>query len=127
VRPWLKEAAWKAGVPLAACALLAATWGRQPGWFLASIIALALVAVVIVAVHHAEVVALRVGEPFGTLVLALAVTVRASCALWRSIVWRIVSCAGSLAGALIMICTAVRIGASGLRSSCASVAISSAA
>src|SRR5262245_57050071 len=32
-------------------------------------------AVVIAAVHHAEVVAHRVGEPFGTLVLALAITV----------------------------------------------------
>jgi Ca2+:H+ antiporter len=30
---------------------------------------------VIAAVHHAEVIAIRVGEPFGTLVLALAVTV----------------------------------------------------
>jgi len=30
---------------------------------------------VIAAVHHAEIVALRVGEPYGTLVLALAVTV----------------------------------------------------
>jgi Ca2+:H+ antiporter len=68
-------AAWEAGVPLAACALLAAAWARPPGPLLASLVALALVAVVIVAVHHAEVVALRVGEPFGTLVLALAVTV----------------------------------------------------
>ncbi len=32
-------------------------------------------AVVVAAVHHAEVVAHRVGEPFGTLVLALAITV----------------------------------------------------
>ena len=32
-------------------------------------------AAVLVAVHHAEVIALRVGEPFGTLVLALAVTI----------------------------------------------------
>lgn len=31
--------------------------------------------VVLAAVHHAEVIALRVGEPFGTLVLALSVTV----------------------------------------------------
>ena len=31
-------------------------------------------ATVIVAVHHAEVVAHRVGEPLGTLILALAVT-----------------------------------------------------
>ena len=36
--------------------------------------AFALIATVFAAVYHAEVVALRVGEPFGTLVLALAVT-----------------------------------------------------
>jgi Ca2+:H+ antiporter len=34
-----------------------------------------LIAAVIAAVHHAEVVAHRVGEPFGTLILAIAVTV----------------------------------------------------
>ena len=34
-----------------------------------------LIATVFAAVYHAEVVAHRVGEPFGTLVLALAVTV----------------------------------------------------
>ena len=33
-----------------------------------------LLACVIAAVHHAEVIALKVGEPFGTLVLALSVT-----------------------------------------------------
>src|SRR5215831_19615271 len=37
--------------------------------------ALALVATVFAAVYHAEVVAHRTGEPFGTLVLALAVTI----------------------------------------------------
>jgi len=36
---------------------------------------IALVAAVLASVHHAEVVAHRVGEPLGTLVLALAVTV----------------------------------------------------
>ncbi|PQM28515.1 ionic transporter y4hA [Sphingopyxis lindanitolerans] len=36
---------------------------------------LVLAASVVTAVHHAEVVAHRVGEPFGTLILALAVTV----------------------------------------------------
>jgi Ca2+:H+ antiporter len=36
--------------------------------------AFALIATVFSAVYHAEVVAVRVGEPFGTLVLALAVT-----------------------------------------------------
>lgn len=40
-----------------------------------SALAVALVACVLAAVHHAEVVAHRVGEPFGTLLLALAVTV----------------------------------------------------
>ena len=36
---------------------------------------LVLIGVVIAAVHHAETVAHRVGEPFGTLILAVAVTV----------------------------------------------------
>jgi Ca2+:H+ antiporter len=43
-------------------------------WTLA-VAAVGLIAAVMAAVHHAEVVAHRVGEPFGTLVLALAVTV----------------------------------------------------
>ncbi len=42
------------------------------GTVIASVI---LIACVLAAVHHAEVVAHRVGEPFGTLVLAIAVTV----------------------------------------------------
>jgi Ca2+:H+ antiporter len=39
------------------------------------IVAAALIGAVLAAVHHAEVVAHKVGEPFGTLVLAVAVTV----------------------------------------------------
>jgi Ca2+:H+ antiporter len=39
------------------------------------IVAAALVGAVLAAVHHAEVVAHKVGEPYGTLVLAVAVTV----------------------------------------------------
>lgn len=62
-------------MPLAACLVLAAVWGRPLGWELLLLVAVALMAAVLVAVHHAEVIALRVGEPFGTLVLALAVTV----------------------------------------------------
>ena len=42
---------------------------------LALVLAAVLLGNVIAAVHHAEIVALRVGEPYGTLVLALAVTV----------------------------------------------------
>jgi Ca2+:H+ antiporter len=40
-----------------------------------AIVALALAGAVFAAVHHAEVVAHRIGEPFGTLVLAIAVTI----------------------------------------------------
>lgn len=68
--PW-----WTWAVPLAATVALAAAWGKAPaGWWVAGI-GVALVGAVFAAVHHAEIVALRVGEPFGTLVLALAVTV----------------------------------------------------
>ena len=48
--------------------------GPGPAWALAGIGA-CLAASVLAAVHHAEVVAHRVGEPYGTLVLAAAVTV----------------------------------------------------
>ncbi|MGH7427896.1 MAG: calcium:proton antiporter [Candidatus Methylomirabilaceae bacterium] len=67
--------AWNLAVPVAACIMLTAVWGRPPSWSLLPFVATALIASVVVAVHHAEVVALRVGEPFGTLILALAVTV----------------------------------------------------
>ena len=66
---------WTVAVPLAAIALLAAVWGRAVDFVLLPVIVAALGGAVLVAVHHAEVIALRVGEPFGTLVLALAVTV----------------------------------------------------
>ncbi len=39
------------------------------------LVGLVLAGAVVAAVHHAEVIAHRVGEPFGTLILALAVTV----------------------------------------------------
>jgi len=39
------------------------------------LVGIVLIGVVIAAVHHAETVAHRVGEPFGTLILAVAVTV----------------------------------------------------
>src|SRR3954471_2598565 len=42
---------------------------------LPAVAAVVLVATVFSAVYHAEVVAHRVGEPFGTLILAVAVTV----------------------------------------------------
>lgn len=66
---------WSFAVPLAACSTLAAVWERPLDWQFLLLVATALIAAVLVAVHHAEVIAHRVGEPFGTLVLALAVTV----------------------------------------------------
>jgi len=67
--------AWTLVIPVVACIMLAAVWGRPLGWILISLIVAVLMGAVLTAVHHAEVIALRVGEPFGTLVLALAVTV----------------------------------------------------
>ena len=66
---------WSFALPIAACLLLAVVWDRPLDWVLLGVVVLALLASVFAAVHHAEVIALRVGEPFGTLVLALAVTV----------------------------------------------------
>jgi len=62
-------------VPVLACVLLAAVWGRPLSLPLVLVAAAGVVAAVVLGVHHAEVVAHRVGEPFGTLVLALAITV----------------------------------------------------
>jgi len=47
---------------------------RGHGGYFVVLVAVALAASVFAAVHHAEVVAHRVGEPYGSLVLALAVT-----------------------------------------------------
>ena len=54
--------------------MLGATLLLAPSGPFAAVCTVALLSSVITAVHHAEVVAHRVGEPFGTLVLALAVT-----------------------------------------------------
>ena len=66
---------WTTLAPPLALVVLAASWGRDLGWLPALLIAVVLVAAVLAAVHHAEVVAHRVGEPFGSLILAVAVTV----------------------------------------------------
>ena len=66
---------WTTLVPVLAALLLVLTWGRSIGYAVVVLVALALGAAVLAAVHHAEVVAHRVGEPFGSLVLAVAVTV----------------------------------------------------
>jgi Ca2+:H+ antiporter len=66
---------WTLWVPLGAWLVLgAAVFAGENTAFMA-LVALALAGAVFAAVHHAEVVAHRVGEPLGTLVLAVAVTI----------------------------------------------------
>ena len=67
--------AWTTWVPLLSIALVGLGIVLPVGLLLASIACLALIGSVLASVHHAEVVAHRVGEPFGTLILAVAVTV----------------------------------------------------
>ncbi|MEW1634045.1 ionic transporter y4hA [Streptomyces sp. NPDC093801] len=66
---------WTFLVPVVALFALVLSWGRDLPGPLVALVALCLAGAVLAAVHHAEVVALRVGEPFGSLVLAVAVTV----------------------------------------------------
>lgn len=66
---------WPIVIPILAMAMLAAALGFPLNSVLVAACSLALMGAVVAAVHHAEVVALRVGEPFATLVLAIAITV----------------------------------------------------
>lgn len=66
--PW-----WTVALPLLGWVLLAGSALGLGGAYQA-VVAAGLLGVVLAAVHHAEVVAHRLGEPFGTLVLAAAVT-----------------------------------------------------
>lgn len=66
---------WTTWVPPVAVVVLAAGWGRALPGPVVAVVGLCLIGSVLSAVHHAEVVAHRVGEPFGSLVLAVAVTV----------------------------------------------------
>src|SRR4030095_1028826 len=66
---------WTWLIPAVSVALLVITSGAGIGAMLAVLCGVGLIGAVVAAVHHAEVVAHRVGEPFGTLVLAVAVTV----------------------------------------------------
>jgi len=64
-----------AGTPIVALLVLVLVWGRHLGPVLVTFVGIVLIVAVLVAVHHAEVVAHRVGEPLGSLILAIAVTV----------------------------------------------------
>ncbi|MFI6603944.1 calcium:proton antiporter [Nonomuraea sp. NPDC050536] len=66
---------WTFAAPLLALLALVLSWGRELSTVVVILLALLLAGAVLAAVHHAEVIAHRVGEPFGSLVLAVAVTV----------------------------------------------------
>ena len=69
------RSSWTVVVPVLALVALVATWQRTLPILVVVLVAIVLIAAVLAAVHHAEVVAHRVGEPFGSLVLAVAVTI----------------------------------------------------
>src|SRR5271168_1031784 len=75
MKPSAQNPLWTIAAPvLAGGILLAIGLGVPVAGIFVAVIAVALAGSVFAAVHHAEVVAHRIGEPYGTLVLALAVT-----------------------------------------------------
>lgn len=65
---------WSIIFPLLAWVIYAGNTIFSGGWYAAAI-AIALKGAVLSAVHHAEVVAHKIGEPYGTLVLAICITI----------------------------------------------------
>ncbi|MFE6042292.1 calcium:proton antiporter [Streptomyces sp. NPDC056452] len=66
---------WTVAVPVIAAVALVLSWGRELPPIAVAVVALCLAGAVLAAVHHAEVIAHRVGDPYGSLILAVAVTV----------------------------------------------------
>src|SRR5436190_1046717 len=66
---------WSVAVPILSVVVLVLAWLRHDHWTILAVVAVVLIGSVLSAVHHAEVVAHKVGEPFGSLILAIAVTV----------------------------------------------------
>ena len=72
----MSRPSWTTVAPLLAIVALVPAWFAHPdGVVVLGLLAVLLVSAVLAAVHHAEVVAHRVGEPYGSLVLAVAVTI----------------------------------------------------
>ena len=66
---------WTTIVPALALVALVLSWNRDLPWPVLAVDAGLLVMTVMAGVHHAELIAHRVGEPFGSLILAVAVTI----------------------------------------------------
>jgi Ca2+:H+ antiporter len=74
---WNRMPWWCWAAPVAACALLASLFAHVFSATHPALLALAILllgAAVFAAVHHAEVLAVAIGEPFGSILLALAIT-----------------------------------------------------
>lgn len=65
---------WTTSIPILACALYLFA-DLQGGGLLQAVAGVLLVLCVMSAVHHSEILALRVGEPYGTIILAVSVTI----------------------------------------------------
>jgi len=66
---------WTLTLPLIADLELLLTWGSHPHGLAVVLIAGLIAGAVLTSVHHAEILAHQVGEPLGSLLLAVAVTV----------------------------------------------------
>lgn len=66
---------WSYVLPVLAVLVFAATWGTKISGLVVVVASILLAGAVLAAVGHTEVVAHRVGQPLGALVLAVAVTV----------------------------------------------------
>ncbi|PNS08190.1 Ca2+/H+ antiporter [Lysobacter silvestris] len=75
IRPSAHNPGWSLLLPIVTLVVLIVAEIFKPFPGVTAVLAAIVVAGVVSAVHHAEVIAHKVGEPFGTLVLALAVTV----------------------------------------------------
>ena len=76
--PWITDwtLLWTLLIPPLALVSLLLTWtNHDVSWPIQAAIAILLAGSVLAAVEHAEVVAHKVGEPFGSLLLAVAVTI----------------------------------------------------
>ena len=71
----MSRPSWTTVAPILAIVALVPAWFAHPEGVVLGVLAVLLVAAVLAAVHHAEVVAHRVGEPYGSLLLAVAVTI----------------------------------------------------
>jgi Ca2+:H+ antiporter len=62
-------------MPLIALVVVVLTYHRHISAVVAILVGLVIIGAVLAAVHHAEVIAHRVGEPLGSIILAIAVTI----------------------------------------------------